>query len=448
MKTLLFLFVSLSLATAADWEVVVSPRVTAIEQNGITGGGRPVKSGDRVLNFFQDHPDDFGGTKGLGSVISEDGGFTWTKGPNNWPMPNVVVMWADRLSNGNLLAFGIQWLPDPAKRRDPDPQLPPDDAYQMGISKDHGRTWKLERATIECPPEIGYIVRPLAPIIERRDRLLMPAYTWSRRGNKAVLLESADGGRNWNVRSVITTAVAMIKSGAYVSTPWLESTISPTIDGKLAAIVRTGSTVKSALVSTHSSDGGKSWSEPTVLPFAGKLPTLRLLNNGVLTLTTALSRNHCRVYLSTDGAGRKWSNAFVISSLTGGNVGVEVTGDNQLLLATPANRRIDAWRLTIAPEPRFAKGLAPPTNPKFTKGVLTWTPSPNAVAYRITPMLIKPGKPFPTTRVEPYAPILSRATKLDLRRQLLPVSVYAFEISAVNSKGRVSPPVRSANFEL
>ena len=128
-------------------------------------------------------------------------------------------------------------------------------------------------------------------------------------------------------------------------------------------------------------------------------------------------------------------------------LGVEVVGDNQLLLATPANRRIDAWRLTIAPETGFAKDLAPPASPKFTKGVLTWTPSPDAVAYRVTPVLIKPGKPFPTTRVEPYAPILSRAAKLDLRRQLLPRSVYAFEISAVNSRGQVSTPIRSDEFQ-
>ena len=442
MKILLSLFASVSLAVAAKWEVVVSPRVTVIEQNGITGGGRPVKSGNRVLNFFQDHPDDFGGTKGMGSVISKDGGFTWTKGPNNWPMSNVVVMWADRLSNGNLFAFGIRWLPDPAKRRHPDPQLPPDDAYQMGLSKDAGRTWKLERATIDCPPEIGYITRPLAPIIEHGDWLLMPAYTWSRRGNKVVLLQSQDGGRNWTVRSVITTAVAMLKAGAYVSTPWLESSISPTMDGRLLAIVRTGSTVKSKLVSSHSADGGKTWSQPLVLPFAGKLPTLRLLKNGVLTLTTALSRNHCRVYLSTDGMGRNWSDAFVVSSLTGGNVGVVATGDNQLLLATPANRRIDAWHLTVAPKPQPAADLAPPTHPKFAKGLLTWTPSPDATAYRVTPILIQPGQAFPTTQVEPHAVIRCPSNKLDLRRQLLPGSIYAFEIAALNSAGQTSATVK------
>ena len=58
---------------------------------------------------------------------------------------------------------------------------------------------------------------PLPHIIEDESGLLlMPAYTWSKRGNKVVLLQSEDGGRVWKVRSVITTAVAMIQAGARV----------------------------------------------------------------------------------------------------------------------------------------------------------------------------------------------------------------------------------------
>jgi len=444
---LTLLTASLSLA-AAEWEVVVSPRITVDERQGITGAGRAVMSGRRVLNFFPDHPDDFGGTKGIASAISEDGGKTWTKGPNNWPMPQMVVLWADRLNNGDLLAFGIHWLPDPAKRRDPNPQLPPADAYQIGISKDDGRTWKLAPATIECPPEIGYVARPLAHIIEQDDMLLMPAYTWSKRGNKSVLLQSRDRGRTWKLRSVITTAVAMIKAGARVSTPWLETTVSPTKDGGMLAVVRSGSTIKSVLASVRSNDGGQTWNQPQALPMAGKLPTLHLLPNNVLTLTTALSRNHCRVYLSADGTGREWSDAFIISSLTGGNAAPAIAGEDRLLLVTPANRRIDAWHLRIAPEPNTAKKLLPPTDVKFNRGTLAWSSTPDAVAYRVTPILIRPAAVFSTTQIQPYAPIQTEITKLDLRRQLLPGSRYTFEITAVNAQGQISSPVRSKEFQL
>ena len=278
--------------------------------------------------------------------------------------------------------------------------------------------------------------------------LFMPAYTWSRRGNKVVLLQSEDGGEAWEVRSVITTAIAMLKSGAKVTTPWLESSVSQTRDGDMLAIVRTGSTVRAALGSVRSSDGGKTWSQATGLPFAGKLPTLHLLDNGVLTLTTALSGNHCRVYLSVDGTGREWSNAFVISSMTGGNVGSIISGKNNLLLTSSSNRRIDAWHLVITPKPKETSDLAPPSNPNLVDGILSWTPSPNAVAYRITPILIKPGKSFQDTRIEPYSPILSPAAKLNLRRQLLPDGIYGFMISSANSSGQISKPIRSEGFHL
>ena len=434
-----------------ELEVVVSPRVTVVQREGITGGGCPVVLGNRVLNFYANHPDDFGGSTGMASAISTDGGLSWKKGQDNWPMSGMIAMWPERLKSGNLLAFGIRWLPDPAKRREAKLPNVPADAYQIAVSKDQGRSWKLERATIECPSEVGGIARPVPHIMEDENGLLlMPAYTWSKRGNKVVLLQSEDGGRVWKVRSVITTAVAMIQAGANVRTPWLEATVSATKNGEMLAVVRTGSTTKSNLVSVRSTDGGKTWRQPKMLPFAGKLPTLQLLPNGVLTLTTALSRNHCRVYLSADGTGRQWSRAFVISSLTGGNVGAAVAGDDKLLITSPANRRIDAWHLRVGTEPAKSNHLETPTNLNFKKGTLTWSASPGAVAYRVTPVLMKPGDLWTTTKIQPCAAIqtLDDSTSLDLSCQLLLGSVYAFDVAAVDAKGRVSPATRSQEFQL
>ena len=436
---------------AEEVEVVVSPRATVVERVGITGGGYPVVAGDRLLNFYPNHPDDYGITNGIGLAISTDGGVTWMKGRDNWPMTKMVDVWAQRFKNGDLFAFGIKWVPPPESRRDPKLPEVPTDAYQIGISKDGGKSWQLERARIDCPPELGGIARPLAHIIEHENgMLLMPAYVWKKAGNKVVLLQSEDGGRVWKVRSLITTSLAMTQVGARVVSPWFETTISPTTDGALLAIIRTGSTVKSNLVSVRSADHGKTWQKPEVLPFAGKLPTLHLLGNGILTVTTALSRNHCRVYLSSDGTGRKWSDAFVISSQTGGNVGVAIFGKDKLILTTPANRRVDAWKVRVGPKPRRSKSLSPPTNLKFKKGMLNWTASPAAVAYRVTPVLIKPGDLYPTTRIMPCAAVQTPdgTPQLNLGRQLLLGSTYAFEISAIDAQGRVSIAARSQEFQL
>ena len=79
------LLASLPVASAAEVEVVVSPRATVVQRVGITGGGYPVVAGDRLLNFYPNHPDDYGITSGIGSAISTDGGVTWTKGRDRFP---------------------------------------------------------------------------------------------------------------------------------------------------------------------------------------------------------------------------------------------------------------------------------------------------------------------------------------------------------------------------
>ena len=59
----------------------VSPRSTVVEREGITGAGQMVSAGGRTLIFYPNHPDDFGGSGGMGSGISEDGGATWKAQP-------------------------------------------------------------------------------------------------------------------------------------------------------------------------------------------------------------------------------------------------------------------------------------------------------------------------------------------------------------------------------
>ncbi len=448
---ILILFAGLSFTSAAEFEVIVSPRVTIVAREGITGGGHPVFAGNRILQIYPNHKDDFGGSFGTGSALSMDGGLSWTQGKDDWPLPMMIDLWADRLENGDLLAMGIHWTPNPAKRRDVIPQQAPDDAYRIAVSKDGGLTWTPASAVIDCPAEVGVVARPLPHIFQAKNGdLLMPAYTWSKRGNRSVLLQSDDRGRRWTLRSEITSAVAIIKSGVPVTTPWLETSVAYTGNGDLLAIVRTGSNVKSSLVSLRSTNRGKTWSSPEKLPFVGKLPSLNLLPNGVLTLVTALSKNHCRLYLSADGTGRNWSKAHVISSLTGGNVGVTMADDNQLILATPANRRIDSWNISIKPTADPAHELKAPTDIKMKKGVLFWAAVPKAVAYRITPILIKPGPLYQETDILPHAITETRdaTPRVELGRQLLIGSSYAFELRSVDAKGRVSPVFRSQDIQL
>ncbi len=97
-------------------EVIVQPRVAAVERDGITGAGQVVSVGNRLLVFYPNHPDDFGGSGGSGASVSEDGGATWQAQPDDWPMSRMVDLWADKLRDDSLFAFGIRWVPDPKKR--------------------------------------------------------------------------------------------------------------------------------------------------------------------------------------------------------------------------------------------------------------------------------------------------------------------------------------------
>ena len=321
----------------------------------------------------------------------------------------------------------------------------PADAYQIAISKDEGRTWHAATAVIECPAEFGVIARPLPHIFEdEKGALFMPAYAWGKHGNHALLLTSTDRGRRWTVLSSITTAAAMVKAGAPLTTPWLETTVSPTKDGGWLAIVRTGSSAKASLVSVRSTDRGKTWSVPDKLSAAGKLPTLQLMPDGMLTLLTAHTKNHCRLYLSGDGNGREWDTAQVLTSQSGGNAGMTVTGRDSLLVVSPANRHIDAWRVSLPPQSVMAKELAAPTAITFAKGELSW--SSDAASYRVKPVLLETAAGYEDTEILPHSVIVTSERKLGLGRQLLVSATYAFEISAVNREGQVSEAARSAEF--
>jgi hypothetical protein len=298
---------------------------------------------------------------------------------------------------------------------------------------------------IECPAQFGVIARPLPHVFEdEKGALFMPAYSWGKHGNHALLLTSADRGRHWTVLSSITTAAAMVKAGAPVTTPWLETTVSPAKNGDWLAVVRTGSSAQSSLVSLRSADHGRSWSTPEKLPIAGKLPTLQLLPNGMLALLTAHSKNHCRLHLSSDGTGRDWGGAQILTSQCGGNAGMTVIDDHSLLVITPANRRIDAWRVTIRPRAGMNTALPSPANISFSKGVLSWSASTGAANYQIRPILLKPAASYTDTEVHPHAVIQTAEPRLDLSRQLLIGGTYQFEITAVAPEGRVSPATSSA----
>lgn len=450
-------------AAPGDLLPVVAPVANVVEREGITGAGSIGVAGDgsgrRLIALYPNHPDDFGGSVGTGAALSDDEGATWRPGSDDWPLPGTVDLWLDRLRDGRLMAFGMRWAPDPAKRGQLTAADVPADAYRMAVSEDGGQTWRPETAVIECPPEYGVIARPLFHIFEgEAGDLYMPAYAWGPRGNHALLLRSADGGRRWQVHSSLVSAAAIVGAGIPVTTPWLESSVTPVVGGEWLAVVRTGSSATAALVAVRSADGGRTWSAPTAVvagpgrrPVAGKLPTVMRLPGGSLVLLTAHTKNHCRLFVSRDGTGRHWDSGHILTSQSGGNAGMTVTGADSLVVTSPANRRIDAWRVTLVENAAVSDRVTAPAAVTVSgaEATVTWTPPADEAVvkrYRVTPILLAPAAGQPDTEIWPYAPVETAdasTRSLVLGRKLSLGGRYRFEVAAIDAEGRPSPPARS-----
>jgi hypothetical protein len=185
---------------------------------------------------------------------------------------------------------------------------------------------------------------------------------------------------------------------------------------------------------------------------AGKLPSLVRLADGRFVLLTAHTSDHCRVYVSPDGSGKTWSDAFVVTSQSGGNTSMAVTGDDRLVVITPANNRLHAWAVTIrdADKEKAAVAIGPPSQVEVAAGSavrVSWRAPESAaevVRYRVTPQLVAASNP--DTEVERYAAIETAGpvTQIDLGRVLSIGGRYRFKVEAVDRQGRVSATAESA----
>jgi len=472
----LLLVLGATVAHAADrGTVTIAPMAIVRERPGITGAGwgaaYDVTDGEKrrrqIVALYPNHPDDWGKTAGTGLSYSWDDGKTWIAAADNTPIPQMVDLWQDQLPDGTLVSLGIRDLPDPKQPAKPGPDGFFTSTYTIGVSRDGGGSWTTGTATARSTAEIGPIARPLPRIFVAHDGAwLMPAYSWSPRGSRALLLKSTDRGRNWAVAATVATAEAVRALGVPVTTPWFENMVARTADGSLLAVVRTASNARGALVTTRSVDQGATWSAPERLLVgrekkivAGKLPNLTLLPNGALVLLTAHTKNHCRIYVSWDGRGQEWSDAYVVTSQTGGNTSLVPIGRDQVLVLTPATGRISAWALTIRPAPApfqaapAAKISAPTdlrTDPMGPGVKLTWSGARAAddIRYLVTPVLVKAAES--EMEIERYAPIevASTVTSLALDKNLAPGGTYRFEVACVDRAGGISPVATTGEVTL
>ena len=454
-----------------DIVVTVAPTVTVCKRPGITGSGWAVaydalsqaNCRKMVTLIYPNHPDDAGKSLGTGTSCSADGGLTWTAAPDNSPFAGMVDMWQDLLHNGQRITFGLGFVPDRKAIIEGHVAASNECPYPFAISVDEGKTWPMECARIHCPASLGVVARSLPHIWEDENATLyMPAYAWSKTGTRSLLLKSDDRGRNWNVASTIATPNAIRDCGVSLATPWLETAVTPTSDGSFLAVIRTGSSAQSPLVTATSTDHGATWSPvdkllagPQRRIVAGKMPSLCLLPNGLLVLLTAHSKNHCRIYVSPDGTGRQWSEASIITSYSGGNTSMVSVGQDQLLVFAPASDQINSWQVTVTrvqANPSSGIALAPANVRVAPHGLSTevsWDAPADAGSvdhYLVTPVLVRPPENNPDAQIYPYASVTTRhaAPHLILDRVLATGATYRFQAVAVDHRGRRSAVISSS----
>lgn len=454
--TVLVAFTAAATASEHSPTIVVSPAATVATRPGITGAGWAANYGGlcgaavptKIVHLYPNHPDDWGKSAGTGSSYSLDQGQTWQAGPDDAPLPGMIDAWQDRLSNGKLITFGIRFVPTRDKAIANPATAGGSDPYRIGVSQDQGRTWEEFATEIHCPEAIGVVARPLPRILEdRQGRLLMPAYSWSKTGSRALLLRSADGGRNWGPVSTVIAGPELRTCGVTLTTCYLEAAVARVANGSLLAVMRTGSGSRSPLVFARSGDEGATWSRaekleagPEGRAVPGKLPGLCLLPNSVLVLLTAHTKNHCRLYVSHDGSGRKWSEGLVVTSQSGGNTSMVGIDNDSVLVFTPASGCIHAWRARIPARAATAHGTRSAAEKIVFDGknrILSWQAPAAAAAvshFLVTPILVSLPPGNLDTDIYPYAAILvpGEKTQLDLSRVLLPGAEYRFQVLVVS----------------
>ena len=170
-------------------------------------------------------------------------------------------------------------------------------------SSDGGRRWGQPQAIATPFTQLEAISTP--PRLVRPGRLLLTPYgnnTGDPRSYKhTAVLESKDLGHSW-------TALAEVKSEKYLL---LEPDLVQLPDDRLLMLMRP------TLTWSQSTDGGRTWSEPTDLGISGDCPYLLLTSKKILLcgIRHRPTKSTCVIY-STD-LGKTWKGPVTVDPVLG-----------------------------------------------------------------------------------------------------------------------------------
>ncbi|MEZ4731384.1 MAG: sialidase family protein [Caldilineaceae bacterium] len=125
-----------------------------------------------------------------------------------------------------------------------------------------------------------------------------------------VVATSDDGGRTWRYLATVAGPEAVPATAPRGHGPG-EPSLVQLANGDLMCVMRMGGGAAFPLRRSYSSDGGRTWSPPAVLPAVSVEPSLKRLQNGVLALSTG--RPGIFLWLATDERGTTWQSIDVLA---------------------------------------------------------------------------------------------------------------------------------------
>lgn len=256
------------------------------------------------------------------SIISDDGGLTWSKPQVIFSHPNADEYDPNLIVDGDrILAFSTTVSV---------PGIDSTDIY-MRSSQD-GLKWGTE---VQLKKPYRYISGKIHQGHRLKDGTLIMGYcwdAWAERGlppategemdNRSGVLRSIDGGKTWSQGADIFAGEVKKKTAPGAAEGLAEPATVVLADGRIMAILRSGS---DELYQTWSRDNGLTWEIPRLsgLTAHDSPAALWKLDNSsdviVAWSNSPIGRNPLAVALSSDG-GKSWSSPKTVIN-TGGSGG-------------------------------------------------------------------------------------------------------------------------------
>lgn len=266
--------------------------------------GQPERTVQMTWQSNEDLPD---ADSKSSMVHSYDGGYTFPSGIDR----ESGAGWFAKLRDGSLL--GVEFIPE---------RVVNDHTVELlsRRSTNLGETWTKVPSTFTTdqifdPTKFNRGVRIHRDLFYANDGSLLLTYYTSYKqdpGFRTELARSTDNGRTWKRHATVAT---------FTDGRWMgETGIARAANGDLVAIHRTGfpgGANSDKLYTNRSSDDGVTWTRPEPVtistasgepaPTNGIMPVMKLLPNGIMTLTWGRPDNW--IAISPDGLGRTWEQA-------------------------------------------------------------------------------------------------------------------------------------------